>query len=58
MNAAKDKRDILSVDDAILSMKVYNWSPKKIILLAEIGNLRFDVASFLFKIKFSQKEVG
>jgi len=28
-------------------MKVYNWSPEKIIAMANIGNLEFDEKGFL-----------
>lgn len=40
-------KDTLSVKDAIVAMKQYKWSPKKVIELAKIGNLEFDEVAFL-----------
>lgn len=44
-------KDKLSVEDAILAMQVYEWSPDEIIAKAQLGNLAFDVYKFLKKVK-------
>jgi hypothetical protein len=45
------KKDKLSVDDAILAMNVYKWSPTQIIHRASLGELEFDEKEFIARIK-------
>lgn len=50
-------RDRLSIDDAILAMKVYEWSSEQIINQAILGDLDFDEKGFLERVKDEENQI-